>query len=225
MVTHPRILLLAAEAGPALADNLAGLGADVHLAMAADWAADDAGLYGPGLERVAEAAYARLGGIDAVVFCDPTRQTAAGPADPDAIIDAAADATRRLLAVVRCLAPRIIKDGAGGQFILVCDVAGFAGRVGLLPTSTVGGALIGMGKSVAKELGRHRLSVNIICHGLIDGMDSAVAYTPAEAMMLKATGMGKPGSVAHLAHNIAYLAQGGHWINGQVLHVSDGLIT
>jgi len=226
MVNKPRILLINAETyGPALAERLEGLGASVRLAGAADLTVDDTGLYGPALERVADQAYAAMGGVDTVVFCDRVRQVYTGLADPEEILAAATDTTKRLLAAVRCLATRIIKDRVGGQFVLICDVAAVAGRVGFLPAATSGGALVGMGKSIAKEFGRRGLAVNIICHGLMEGIDSGAAYTEAEAMMLKATGMGKCGNLGHLAGNIMHLAGGGHWINGQVLQVSDGLVT
>lgn len=224
MVISPHIVLIGPKIyAPPLATLLRGLDAKVYLAEEVALVKDNNGLYVTAFEHMAEQAYISLGSVDAVVFCDRVHEPDSRLLDPDTIVEAATDATLRLLATVRCLVPRIIKSRVGGQFILVCDAIAVAGRVGHLSTATVGGAFIGMGKSIAKELGRHNLSVNILCHGLITGIDSGIFYT-AETTMFKAMGMGKPSTLEHLAHNIAYLAKGEHWMNGQILHMSDGLI-
>jgi len=122
-------------------------------------------------------------------------------------------------------AVRMMSEGRKpGQIIVVCDIWAVSGRNGSLIASTVGGALIGMCKSLAKELGRYRVAVNVICLGPFAGSDAMQALTPAEAMMFKVTGIGKPPSLVHLANNVRHLAEGEHWMTGQVLHVDDGFV-
>jgi 3-oxoacyl-[acyl-carrier protein] reductase len=222
MVSHPRIWLLGRETyAGALADELAAQGAAVHHSEESD--ATNAESATERLERSAEAAHAALGGIDALVFLDRVRQISA-ESDPDEVLTETIAASKRLFLAVRAVAPRMAKDGVEGNVIVICDDAASSGREGFLAGSAAGGALIGMSKCLAKELGRYRIAVNVICHGFIEGVDTGVRLTPPEQMLFKVMGLARPGNPGHLAANILHLARGGHWMTGQVLRVDDGLI-
>ncbi|MGX2030015.1 SDR family oxidoreductase [Methylocaldum gracile] len=222
MVSHPRIWLLGRETyAGALADMLAAQGATVHHSEESD--ATNAESATERLERSAEAAHAALGGIDALVFLDRMRQASAEP-DPDRVLTETITASQRLFLAVRALAPRMAKDGVEGNVIVICDDAASSGREGFLAGSAAGGALIGMSKCLAKELGRYRIAVNVLCHGFIEGIDTGVQLTVHEQMLFKVMGLARHGNPGHLAANILHLARGGHWMTGQVLRVDDGLI-
>ena len=157
MVSHPRIWLLGRETyAGALADRLAALGATVHHSEDSD--ATNAESATERLERSARRA--ALGGIDALVFLDRVRR-ASPECDPDEVLTETIAASKRLFLAVRALAPRMAKDGVEGNVIVICDDAGSSGREGFLAGAAVGGALIGMSKCLAKELGRYRIAVNV----------------------------------------------------------------
>lgn len=222
MVSHPRIWLLGRETyAGALADRLTAQGATVHHSAYSDATNDESAT--ERLERSVEAAHAALGGIDALVFLDRLRQASA-ESDPDEVLTETIAASKRLFLAVRVLAPRMAKDRVEGNVIVICDDAASSGREGFLAGSAAGGALIGMSKCLAKELGRYRIAVNVICHGFIEGIDTGVRLTAHEQMLFKVMGLARPGNSGHLAANVLHLARGGHWMTGQVLRVDDGLI-
>ncbi|MCD2451456.1 SDR family oxidoreductase [Methylicorpusculum oleiharenae] len=178
----------------------------------------------PAMTNLIECAYNSMGHIDTLLFCDRVRTDETECPDAGEIVRQTLDSVSRLLVSVRCLALKMIESESPGQIIIVCDTSAVAGRHNCLISSTVGGALIGMSKSLAKELGRYRIAVNIICLGVMEEIDPQNEYTPAEAMMLKVSGLGKIGSLKHLANNIMHLAGNEHWLNGQILHINDGLV-
>jgi NAD(P)-dependent dehydrogenase (short-subunit alcohol dehydrogenase family) len=222
MVEHPRIWLLGeVDYGAALAAALAAQGARVHPQPLAP---PQEGPLAPLLERLAQEAWDALGGVDALVYLDRPRSGNPAPSDPDEILGETVATSRNLFLAVRSIAPRMIQDRIAGQVIIVCDVAGVAGRAGSLAASTAGAALIGMGKCLAKEFGRYRLAVNVVCRAGIEDAGPPLALTEAEQLFFKAINLGKPARLEHLANNIAHLSRGDHWMNGQVLHVNDGLV-
>lgn len=219
MVAQAHIWLLGpADALQALAELLFIAGHKTHVS---DPYAPEQGASKTAIDAMLENAHAALGHIDTLVFYDPPRPREQGPVDPDDLVRQTVFAAACLLDSVSAVVLKMRGDRVSGQIIVVCDTSAVAGRSGSLTASTVGGALIGMSKSMAKELGRHRIAVNVICPGPI-GVEAELS--PAEALMFQVTGNGKPTTLNHLANNIDHLARGGHWLNGQILHVNDGLI-
>ncbi len=222
MVDKPHLLLV----GPN--NTLAPLAELLSQAGALTYVCDPDGI-GQGSSKAAitqmiETAHTILGPIDTMVFCDSVRAAEDGRPDADRLVQETSTAINCLLSSAGCLALKMIEDRIPGQIIVVCDTSAVAGRRGGMISSTVGGALIGMSKCLAKELGRYRIAVNVICLGPMAGGDQESRLSKAEAMMFTATGTGKPATLMHLANNIRHLARGEHWMNGQILHVNDGLV-
>lgn len=223
MVNHPRLLLIGSDAYLSeLADLLGRSGADIETAAPEPGENGQNGMAAAS-QRV-ERAWTRMGGVDALIFCDRFRPLESAKPDPEIIIGETLHAVKGLMAAVRGMALKMIETGIAGQIIVVCDISAVAGRHHAIVSSTAGGALLGMSKSLAKEMGRYRIAVNMICLGPVAGIGAQSALSDAEAVMLKATGLGKQGSLAHLANNIMHLARGEHWLNGQILHLNDGLV-
>jgi len=222
MVANPRMLLVGADSQLApLAELFVQDGA---LACVCDPYGSELGSSKAGITQMIESACAALGHIDTMVFCEGVRAAEGGRPDADRFVQQTLSAVNCLLSSVGCLALKMIQDRIPGQIIVVCDSSAVAGRSDSMINSTVGGALIGMSKSLAKELGRYRIAVNVICLGPIAGGDQESRLTEAEAIILKATGTGKPATLTHVANNIRHLARGEHWMNGQILYVNDGMI-
>lgn len=215
----PRLWLHGGGAlGALLDDALRTAGAQVHTPTATASAATG---HGAAAEAACAAATAALAGLDALVLVDAPR--AAG-ADPGAVIDAALTATQTLLGCAKAASGHWTRTRTPGGIVVVCDIAGLCGREGLAATAAASGALLGMVRSLAKELGRRQIAVNAVCHGFVAGLDTGSALNGAEQRLFGAMGLGRPVAPAALAANVLFLARGGHGLTGQVLHADDGLV-
>lgn len=199
-----------------LAAALAGRGAAVHAhAPLAGTAA------GADAEAACAAATSALAGLDALVLVDRPRPL---HASADVIVSTALEATQRLLAGAKAATGHWTRARTPGAIVVVTDIAGLCGREGLAAGSAAAGALLGMARSLAKELGRRQIAVNAVCHGFVTGLDTGSALNGAEQRLFGAMGLGKPVTPAMLAADVLFLAGGGHGLTGQVLHADDGLV-
>lgn len=225
MVNNPHILLFGTGSHlAALIDLLCQAGAKALLCETPVTVPDTKPLLLPVISRNIADAYQILGKIDTLVFFDQLRPQETLSPDPTRIVQETLSSVSRLLLTARCTALKMIENHQSGQIVLVCNTSAVAGRSDSMISSTVGGALIGMSKSLAKELGRYQIAVNILCLGLMEDCEPPQQFTDMEKIMLKASGLGKSSTLQHLANNITYLAGGDHWMNGQILHMNDGLV-
>ena len=81
--------------------------------------------------------------------------------------------------------------------------------------------LIGASKSLARELGKRKITVNVIAPGLIE--TEMAAHAPAEAMLelIPMRRMGKADEVAKLVRFLA--SDDAAYITGQVIAIDGGL--
>jgi NAD(P)-dependent dehydrogenase (short-subunit alcohol dehydrogenase family) len=158
---------------------------------------------------------------DALVYVAPLPPT---PCLGAAIATYTATAVAEFVSAVQWAAKGMARRGRGGAIVIVLDVAGVPGRQGHAARATLSGALIGAGKCLAKELGRQHISVNMVAHGFIAELGSLDNLDKAERKLFDMMNLGKTGSVAQLARNIAHLIGNDHLVTGQVLHADDGLI-
>jgi NAD(P)-dependent dehydrogenase (short-subunit alcohol dehydrogenase family) len=163
--------------GAATARKLAAAGADVvvaartppttstpHTFVAADIATAS------GVTALAERAVERLGGIDVIV------SNAGGQTHrPEGALhftddDWQHDLDTNLLSAVRldrALLPTMISQGTGGAIIHVGSGAARLPRPASLPYTAAKAALTAYSKGLAKDVGRHRIRVNVVLPGLI----------------------------------------------------------
>ena len=121
-------------------------------------------------------------------------------------------------------ASRLMVAGGYGRIITVASRA-WHGNPGQANYSAAKAGVVGLTKSVAKELGRHGVTANAIAPGLIDtpslrglGTFDQIAERAIRDNSVKR--IGQPGDVAAA---VLYLAspQAG-FITGEVVHVSGG---
>lgn len=199
-----------------LAEALCAAGAAVH----AHAPQANAGA-GADAEAACTTAAGALDGLDALVcVADPLPVAATA----DAVVTAALVATQRLLGSAKAATGHWTRARTPGSIVVVCDIAGLCGREGLAASAAASGALLGMARSLAKELGRRQIAVNAVCHGFVAGLDTGSALNGAEQRLFGAMGLGKPVTAAMLAADVLFLAGGGHGLTGQVLHADDGLV-
>lgn len=112
----------------------------------------------------------------------------------------------------------------GGRIINISSVSGVAGNAGQANYSASKAGLIGMTKSVAKELGSRGVCVNAIAPGFIrtDMTDALSDKVKEEANKL--IPMGHMGEVQDIANLAAFLASDkASYITGQVICVDGGM--
>ncbi|HZP46639.1 MAG TPA: 3-oxoacyl-ACP reductase family protein [Candidatus Binataceae bacterium] len=122
--------------------------------------------------------------------------------------------------------PRMLERGAGK----IVSIASDAGRVGSSGEAVYSGckaAIIGFSKTLARELARNRINVNVVCpgptetallHGVMDQQPNVL-----EAMK-RGIPMRRLGQPQDLAGAVAFLASSdADYVTGQVISVSGGL--
>lgn len=113
-----------------------------------------------------------------------------------------------------------------GRIISISSIVGLHGNAGQTNYAASKAGIIGMTKSLAKELASRNITVNAIAPGMIDtkmtGAMSGAARTAMEAQ-IPAGYAGRPEDVAAAVHFLA-LPQAGY-ITGQVLGVDGGMGT
>lgn len=124
---------------------------------------------------------------------------------------------------IRHLSKHFLKQRSG-KIINLSSVSGVMGNAGQANYSASKAGVIGLTKSVAKELGSRGINVNAIAPGFIEtDMTDAMPEKAKEAVKEQITlkRVGKPQDIANVA---AFLAsEGADYITGQVISVDGGM--
>jgi len=183
------------------------------------------------VERAIEATVAKLGQLDIVVnnagwdrmqpFLDSDEATW------DRIIGIN---YKGLLYVCKAALPHMVKRGAGGRVINIASDAGRVGSSNEAVYAGTKGAIIAFGKTLAREMARHKITVNTVCPGitetaLLQGMREE---SERNARVIEAIGrtipLGRIGEPEDIAGAVTFLASSAaSYITGQTLSVSGGL--
>jgi 3-oxoacyl-[acyl-carrier protein] reductase len=112
-----------------------------------------------------------------------------------------------------------------GRIVSVTSVSGLAGNPGQANYSAAKAGLIGLTKSVAKEVGSRNITCNAVAPGFIETDMTAVLPEDLLQAFTKMTPLGHPGKTEDIAHAVAFLASDhAGFITGQVLSVDGGLV-
>ncbi|AKU92055.1 3-oxoacyl-ACP reductase family protein [Vulgatibacter incomptus] len=117
-----------------------------------------------------------------------------------------------------------MRDRQQGCIVSISSIVGAMGNFGQANYAASKAGLIGLTKSLAKELARDRITVNAICPGFMDTpMVRAVPEAVQEKLVAQIP-LGRFGEPSAVGEAVAYLAgPGGAWVTGQVLHVNGGM--
>jgi len=111
-----------------------------------------------------------------------------------------------------------------GRIINITSVVGETGQAGQANYAASKAGLIGLTKSLARELASRSITVNAIAPGYIETAMTAILTDEQKTAMTQHIPLGRVGSALDVAHAVAFLAseQAGY-ITGHTLDVNGGM--
>ena len=111
-----------------------------------------------------------------------------------------------------------------GRIVSMSSVVGVAGNAGQVNYAASKAGVIGMTKSLARELGSRGVTVNAIAPGFIETDMTAVLPENIKEGLLGSIPLGRLGQAEEVAALAAFLcSEQAGYITGQVIHVDGGM--
>ena len=111
-----------------------------------------------------------------------------------------------------------------GKIINISSVVGVMGNPGQANYAASKAGIIGFTKSLAKELGRRGVNVNVVAPGFVETDMTASLNEKAQQAMLEGVPLGRPAQPDDIAQAVLFLASpASDYITGHVLKVDGGL--
>ncbi len=136
---------------------------------------------------------------------------------------------KAILYVCKAVLPHMVAGGAG-KVISIASDAGRVGSMGEAVYAGTKGAIIAFSKTLAREMARHRITVNVVCPGLTETplLQGIRQQSPKSERVIdavtRAIPLGRVGQPEDVAGAVVYLASpAADYVTGQTLSVSGGL--
>jgi len=124
---------------------------------------------------------------------------------------------------IRHFSPYFLKQRSG-KIINISSVSGILGNPGQANYSASKAGLIGLTKSVARELASRSVCVNAVAPGFIETEMTEAMSDTAKEKVISSIPMGRTGHTEDIAEAVAFLAdEVSDYITGQVLRVDGGM--
>jgi 3-oxoacyl-[acyl-carrier protein] reductase len=121
-------------------------------------------------------------------------------------------------------AARIMAKQRAGRIINIASIVGVVGNAGQCNYSASKAGIIGLSKSLAREIGSRAVTVNCIAPGFIATAMTDVLPEDVKARLLESIPLGRLGQAEDVAQAALFLASpGAAYITGHVLHVDGGM--
>jgi 3-oxoacyl-[acyl-carrier protein] reductase len=136
------------------------------------------------------------------------------------VVDANLTGTFRM--VRRCVKGMV--RGRFGRIVLVGSVVGLAGSGGQVNYAASKAGLVGMARSLARELGSRNITANVVAPGFIDTDMTAELPEERRAEVLKQIPLGRFATPEEVARVVTWLAgDDAAYVTGAVIPVDGGL--
>jgi len=176
------------------------------------------------IKTAAKAVIERFGKVEILVNCAGiTRDTLMlrmKRADWDAVLDT--NLTGAFLLTQAVLSPML--RIRWGRIINISSVVGRTGQAGQVNYAASKAGMIGMTRSIAREVASRGITVNAVAPGYIETPMTAVLSEDLRKGMIATIPLGRPGTDVEVAQSVVFLASdAAAYITGHVLDVNGGM--
>ena len=111
-----------------------------------------------------------------------------------------------------------------GRIILISSVVGLSGQAGQVNYAASKSGLVGMARSIARELGSRSITANVVAPGFIETDMTAVLTDDQKTVIVGQVPLQRYGSTTEVASVVTWLASpGAAYVTGAVIPVDGGL--